>query len=324
MVESSNSRDELHNEQKLSAPEPPVKSERFKRYSLGKLIDHGSFGVVYEAIDNQTGYKVAVKKLFIDHRYQNRELEMLQAVDGHQHILRLDDYYYSNSDPTKDRHLHIVSELMAESLAGYIKRMKKRMESTGISFEQIPVQRVRLFARQLFEALAYVHDLGIIHRDIKPANILLDAHKKSIKLCDWGSAKPIAKQEKSVSYICSRYYRAPELLFGCNDYNEKIDVWSAACVVAELLKLAPVFHGKSSRGQILAVFQVLGTPSSKDVLNMNKAYPHQDFPSLKVLPFETHFPPCTSKEALDFLKQMFVFDPSCRPSAKQALKHPFL
>ena len=126
--------------------------------------------------------------------------------------------------------------------------MKKRLESTSICFEHIPIQQVKLFAKQLFEALVFVHERGIIHRDIKPANILLDVHKKHIKLCDWGSAKQLTKQEKSVSYICSRYYRAPELLFGCTEYDEKIDVWSAACVIAELLKLAPIFHGKSSRG----------------------------------------------------------------------------
>ena len=57
---------------------------------------------------------------------------------------------------------------------------------------------------------------------------------------------------------------------------------------------------------------------------MNQMYPHQNFLPLKVLPFETHFPPYTSNEALDFLKQMFVFDPKSRPSAKQALQHPFL
>jgi serine/threonine protein kinase len=114
---------------------------------------------------------------------------MLQEVDGHPHILQLDDFYYSSQDETKDRHLHIVSELMSENLATYIKRMKKRLETTGISFEEIPVQKVRLYAKQLFEALVYTHGKGIIHRDVKPANILLDSHKKNIKLCDWGSAK---------------------------------------------------------------------------------------------------------------------------------------
>jgi serine/threonine protein kinase len=48
-----------------------------------------------------------------------------------------------------------------------------------------------------------------------------------------------------VSYICSRYYRAPELIFGATDYSPAIDVWSAGCVVAELLLGQPLFPGES-------------------------------------------------------------------------------
>ena len=51
----------------------------------------------------------------------------------------------------------------------------------------------------------------------------------------------------SVSYICSRYYRAPELIFGATAYDEKIDVWSAGCVIAELFKLSPLFPGRNSK-----------------------------------------------------------------------------
>jgi len=43
------------------------------------------------------------------------------------------------------------------------------------------------------------------------------------------------KGEPNISYICSRYYRAPELIFGANEYTTAIDIWSAGCVLAELL-----------------------------------------------------------------------------------------
>jgi serine/threonine protein kinase len=56
-----------------------------------------------------------------------------------------------------------------------------------------------------------------------------------LKLCDFGSAKRISKGEENVSYICSRYYRAPELIFGASDYTPAIDVWSTGCVISELL-----------------------------------------------------------------------------------------
>ena len=48
----------------------------------------------------------------------------------------------------------------------------------------------------------------------------------------------------SVSYICSRYYRAPELMFGSKNYSNAIDIWSAGCVLAEMLNGEPIFKGE--------------------------------------------------------------------------------
>lgn len=80
----------------------------------------------------------------------------------------------------------------------------------------------QLYMYQLFRSLAYIHSLGICHRDIKPQNLLLDPETGILKLCDFGSAKHLVKGEPNVSYICSRYYRAPELIFGAIDYTTKI------------------------------------------------------------------------------------------------------
>lgn len=81
---------------------------------------------------------------------------------------------------------------------------------------------LQLYMYQLFRSLAYIHSLGICHRDIKPQNLLLDPDTGVLKLCDFGSAKHLVKGEPNVSYICSRYYRAPELIFGAIDYTTKI------------------------------------------------------------------------------------------------------
>ena len=72
---------------------------------------------------------------------------------------------------------------------------------------------------QLFRSLAYIHSLGICHRDIKPQNLLLDPTTGVLKLCDFGSAKILIAGEPNVSYICSRYYRTPELIFGSINYS---------------------------------------------------------------------------------------------------------
>lgn len=67
--------------------------------------------------------------------------------------------------------------------------------------------------------------MGICHRDIKPQNLLLDPETAILKLCDFGSAKQLLPGEPNVSYICSRYYRAPELIFGAINYTTKIGKW---------------------------------------------------------------------------------------------------
>jgi len=74
---------------------------------------------------------------------------------------------------------------------------------------------------------------------------LVDSNNHSLKVCDFGSAKRLIKGEQNVSYICSRYYRAPELIFGATEYTNAIDVWSVGCVMAELLLGQPLFPGES-------------------------------------------------------------------------------
>jgi glycogen synthase kinase 3 beta len=74
----------------------------------------------------------------------------------------------------------------------------------------------------MLRSLAYIHSLGICHRDIKPQNLLINPETHELKLCDFGSAKILIKGEPNVSYICSRYYRAPELIFGATDYTTAI------------------------------------------------------------------------------------------------------
>jgi serine/threonine protein kinase len=73
---------------------------------------------------------------------------------------------------------------------------------------------IKFYAYQMFRSLAYLEGVGICHRDIKPQNILVDPSTYMLKVCDFGSAKKLVKGEPNVSYICSRYYRAPELIFG--------------------------------------------------------------------------------------------------------------
>ena len=130
-------------------------------------------------------------------------------------------------------------------------------------------------------SLAYLHSLGICHRDIKPQNLLTDPRSHVLKLCDFGSSKALQPDEPSVAYICSRYYRAPELIFGATDYTVTIDIWSMGCVFAELVLGKPVFPGDTGIDQLLEIIKILGTPTREQVLAMNKNYKEFNFPPVK-------------------------------------------
>lgn len=128
-------------------------------------------------------------------------------------------------------------------------------------------------------SLAYISSLSICHRDIKPQNLLVDPSNHVLKLCDFGSSKQLVAGEANVAYICSRFYRAPELIFGATDYTTAVgawahawapwfsrlayvwgrgatDIWSAGCVCAELLLGTPLFPGESGVDQLVEIIKV--------------------------------------------------------------------
>lgn len=126
-----------------------------------------------------------------------------------------------------------------------------------------------------------MHSRGICHRDIKPQNILINPKTHEIKICDFGSAKQLSPSETNVSYICSRYYRAPELIFGATKYTVAVDIWSTACVVAELFTGVSLFPGESSVDQMVEIIKVLGTPTPEEIHQMNPTYHSFNFPNIQ-------------------------------------------
>ena len=94
--------------------------------------------------------------------------------------------------------------------------------------QPMPILQIKLYMYQLLRSLAYIHSVGICHRDIKPQNLLLNPATGVLKLCDFGSAKILVPREPNVSYICSRYYRAPELIFGATNYTTNIGEFPGA------------------------------------------------------------------------------------------------
>jgi len=187
----------------------------------------------------------------------------------------------------------------------------------------ISTVQTKLYTYQLLRALAYIHAKGVCHRDIKPQNLLLNTEKHILKLCDFGSAKKLVKGEPNIAYICSRYYRAPELIFGATDYTPAIDVWSTGCVMAELLLGQPLFPGQSSVDQLVEIIKVLGTPSKAELYAMNRNYTEFKFPQVKQYPWAKVFRSKTPDEAIDLLSKMLCYTPATRLQPLEACAHPF-
>jgi len=189
--------------------------------------------------------------------------------------------------------------------------------------QSVPVLLVKLYMYQLTRALAYLHAVGISHRDIKPQNLLVDPTAQTLKLCDFGSAKKLIKGEPNVAYICSRYYRAPELIFGATEYTSQIDVWSMGCVLAELLLGHPLFPGESGVDQLVEIIKILGTPTKEQIMIMNPNYTEFKFPQIKQHPWSKVFRSRTPPEAIDLISKVLVYTPDTRLKPMEVLAHPF-
>lgn len=189
---------------------------------------------------------------------------------------------------------------------------------------------------QLLRALHHCHSHDIMHRDVCPNNVLLN-ESGCVKLGDFGISRrcksPHAHREQAVVAVGSytpgmgtRWYMAPELLFGATQYGCAIDMWSAGCILAEMIQGKPLFPGSSDIDQICRIIDVLGSPekSWKGITKLPD-WGKIDFPQMEPKPLGAIFqytdacPP----EAVDLLSGMLRYDPEARITAGQALEHPF-
>ena len=285
------------------------------QYTAESLIGTGSFGAVYRGTVRKTGQEVAIKRITVEKRSKNRELTILRTI-SHPNIVSLLDAFYSKGLREEEIRLNLVLEYLPETLERLAVHYSRKNQP-------FPLLYTKLYCYQLFRGLGYLHINGLCHRDIKPANILVDTRSHRVVLADLGSAKHISPEETSAAYVGARYYRAPELLFGASKYSEAVDLWSAGCVLAELLLGRPLFQGQTALEQLVEVLKVLGTPNKTQVTAMNPAQGEFRFPALPKKPWNIVLRPDTPVEAADLLDKLLLYVPGDRLTAYQVLRHAF-
>jgi len=284
-----------------------------RTYHIVRLIGQGTFGKVYEAVDD-LNRRVAIKRVEKSDNFISREVDILKSID-HDNCLKLLDVFYTYPDDDSDdrKWQNIVLDYHPSTLASFL---KKRKPSTRL---------VKVLFYQLCLALEHIHTKRICHRDLTPNNVLISASGE-LKMADFGSAKILDADHVSMSYICSRYYRAPELLMGATNYTTKIDIWSAGCILAEMLMGKPIFAGVDTQDQFVKIVLVLGTPSLSDLWAMKKNYKqHLRFPKIEPLYFGDILPADVEDvdNAAHLLNSMLCFNPKTRYSIDDVLRHPF-
>lgn len=260
-------------------------------YKICAQIGSGHYAKVFEGVDRKSGQKVAIKQVPKFHedsklgQYARREAEISRLV-SHENIVRTIDVFETSST------LYIVMEFvehgtLLEFLAGGKNRINEK--------------NALRFAKQLLTAIAYLHGENIIHRDIKPENILVTS-AGTIKLADFGLARildGVCCDEYCLSSILGTpAYCSPEVVTK-SQYGMPVDLFGCGVLLYIALSGSLPFRGK--------------TPD--DVFR-------------KIAKGKVEFPKArwalVSREARDLVEKLLSYKPGDRPTAEEALRHPWL
>lgn len=315
------------------------------RYEIIGTLGKGSFGQVLKCVDHATGTTVALKVIRNKKRFQKQarvEASLLGTLmahmpeeedgDGPLGIVQMLDHFVFRS------HLCITFELLGANLYEHIK---------AGGFAGCSLDLVWSVGAQVIRTLSFLKSLNIVHCDLKPENILLPASvtpgsepspsRTRVKVIDFGSSCYV--DQRVFTYIQSRFYRAPEVILGLA-YGSAIDMWSIACVLAELLTGTPLFPGEDETEQVACITEILGPPPLKLLkggsrsslfFDMDSGAPRAAPPNSQG---KVHRPGSITLETalrgrgsilfLDFLKKCLHWDPEDRLTPDQALQHPWL
>ena len=301
------------------------------KYRPQRLVGSGSGGVVVAATCADSSNEVAIKKIHIERdltierhalaaRRTLREISLISQLD-HENVLGLLDLSCSGGGAADFDHLYLVTPLMDADLHRVIR-----------SPQPLTEQHVQFFMWQLLRGLEHLHACAVVHRDLKPANLLVNANC-DLKITDFGLARVIGGPEEEAprdgltSYVVTRWYRAPEVLVGA-EYGRAVDVWSAGCILAEMLGRKPLFPGRDALEQLRLILRVAATlPGGSAERDHVPAAARVSLDRLaaecSAAPLDALYPRA-SADALQMLGSLLAWDPARRPAAAAALALPFL
>lgn len=290
-----------------------------RRFEIMQKIGQGAYGVVWRVMDKQTQQVVALKKVFgafqnaTDAQRTYREITFLQQLKNHPYIVGLLSVHRAENDTD----IYLVFECMETDVHAVIR--------ANILLDV----HHRYIFWQLLCSLKYIHSAGLIHRDLKPSNLLINSDA-SIKLCDFGLARAYNSEQPAddlTDYIATRWYRAPEILFGSSSYTTAVDMWAAGSILAELVSGRPLFPGTSTMDQLERVIAFTGPPTPRDIESMDSSFTQTMLSNLSytkprfVLEDKLEGAP---PDAIDLVRRLIAFNPQERPTAEQCLEHPYV
>lgn len=320
-----------------------------------RMVDEGSYGVVFAARNRITKELVALKKVKLTKDASNRdgfpitalrETNVLLALQ-HPNIVSVREMVVGKRMDEIFMVMEYFDNDLKRVLAAQRERNRKAREemlgtiSNKHEFNKEPVFKIRevkCFMQQMLSGMEFMHRCWYLHRDLKTANILYNS-KGKLAICDFGLARKFGEPIKPYSTnIVTLYYRSPEILMGTKTYSTEVDMWSVGCIFAEILTGNYFFEGTSEVDQLSKIFQVLGQPSNARWPGYEDL-PHSSMLKWKGLPRESRlrdkFPRPSSSftdvndmmsltdSGFNLLEGLLTLDPAKRLSAHDALHHPW-
>ncbi|XP_053322649.1 obscurin-like [Spea bombifrons] len=273
----------MHEDKKEQVSKKPHKRRKLKSFfEVKEEIGRGSFGFVKRVVHKGNGMTCAAK--FIPLRSKTRlqayrERDILSEVTHSNVTLLLDTFQ------TKKTLILILEICYGEELLNRLFRKNTVTE-----------KEVKVYIRQILEAVAYLHDKNILHLDIKPSNILMvHPDEDNLKLCDFGFAQKINTSELQYSKYGSPEFISPEI--AClSPVSKASDIWPVGVITYLSLVCASPFAGQNDRESLL------------NVQRGRISWSCQGFTQL-------------SEEAKDFMKRTIQMSPETRPAALDCLQH---